>query len=81
MIQKYRPLVPDTKEYADVKPVLTELKAQGYLIGLDETIHRIHKNKNFNQQDWKVFSTPFISPKKVALKNPIHRDSIRSEQN
>lgn len=34
MIQRYRTLIPDTMEYADVKPVLTELKSQGYLIGL-----------------------------------------------
>ncbi len=34
MIQTYRNLVADTKEYADVKPVLTELRSQGYLIGL-----------------------------------------------
>lgn len=34
MIHAYRSLIPDTKEYPDVKPVLTELKSQGYLIGL-----------------------------------------------
>ena len=34
MIQRYRTLIPETKEYPDVKPVLTELKSQGYLIGL-----------------------------------------------
>lgn len=34
MIQKYRTIIPNTMEYPDVKPVLSELKAQGYLIGL-----------------------------------------------
>ena len=34
MIPTYRNLVPDTREYPDVKPVLSELKSQGYLIGL-----------------------------------------------
>lgn len=34
MIQTYRNLVPDTREYADVKPVMSELRSQGYLIGL-----------------------------------------------
>lgn len=34
MIQTYRNLIPDTTEYPDVKPVLNELRTQGYLIGL-----------------------------------------------